>query len=260
LKQDSFVWREETLIADYFKGKEKFLNLTTHNRGAFEGGIPLVDLPKIFQDAVIFTRRTPVQYIWIDSMCIIQNSSEDWEMEALRMEQVYSNAYCNIAATAGSDSRSGCFVEREVETCIPMIVHVPSMKGLLPAFYRGFLQNLRLSRSTKYLNLIDPGADVCEERSLWKREITDSALGRRAWVFQERLLARRVLHFASTQIFFECCLFQAAEISPSGMALPNYHSTRLKSDFADSLDNFKDYRWTPEQRALGKPRKGSIAC
>jgi len=238
--------------ADDFKGKTKFLNLTTYNLGVFEGGIPLADLPKTFQDAIIFTRRTPVQYIWIDSMCIIQNSPGDWELEALRMEHVYSNAYCNIAATAGSDSRSGCFVEREVETCIPMIFHVPSMRGLLPAFNRDFLQNLSSSRSTKYLNLVDPGTYVCEERNLWKREITDSALGRRAWVFQERLLAKRVLHFASSQIFFECCSFQAAEISPSGMALPNYHSTRLKSDFADALDNFEDYRWTPEQRALSK--------
>lgn len=252
-------------IANNSKGNDTFLTLTTENMGSFEGGISQADLPKTFQDAIIFTRRISVQYIWIDSMCIIQNSAEDWEREALRMEQVYSNAYCNVAATAGSDSRSGCFVEREVGTCIPMTFNVPSNKGLSAAFQRAFSSGLRSSRSTMSLDIVDPGAYLCEEQHLWRREITNSALGRRAWVFQERLLAKRVLHFASSQIFFECCTFQAAEISREGMSLPNYRGTRLKSEFADALDNLDDYRGisrmeelikpTPEQRALSKPSR-----
>jgi hypothetical protein len=230
------------------KGKNRFLNLTSDNIEELQSGIPLADLPKAFQDAIVFTRRTPAQFIWIDSMCIIQDSDEDWEVEALRMEDVYSNAYCNIAATSGS---GGCFLERDVEACMPMIFRIASADNILS---RNFLSKLGGSRSSKTDNLIDSGTYVCEERGLWEREITQSALGRRAWVFQERLLARRVLHFASSQIFFECCSFQAAEVSPKGMAAPNYLGTRLKTEFAHALTSLEDYPVSPEQRALSKQR------
>lgn len=68
-------------------------------------------LPKTYQDAVIVARKLHVRYLWIDSLCIIQDDPEDWATESLLMDQVY-NALLNIAATAASDSRGGLFHSR----------------------------------------------------------------------------------------------------------------------------------------------------
>ncbi|KAN0096769.1 Heterokaryon incompatibility protein (HET) domain containing protein [Hyaloscypha variabilis] len=73
--------------------------------------IPLETLPKTFQDAISITRELGLRYIWIDSLCIIQDSPEDWEKEASLMHTVYKNAYCTVAASASRDGSGGCFVQ-----------------------------------------------------------------------------------------------------------------------------------------------------
>jgi len=66
-------------------------------------GIPLDGLPLKYQDAISYTKRLGVGYIWIDFSCNIRDSKEDWLKEADRMSDVYSSSYCNIAATAPGD-------------------------------------------------------------------------------------------------------------------------------------------------------------
>ncbi|KAF2183526.1 HET-domain-containing protein, partial [Zopfia rhizophila CBS 207.26] len=70
-------------------------------------GIPFEKLPQTFRDAVSVTRALGVSYLWIDSLCIIQDSKEDWEAEAALMARVYENAQITIAAHAANDSTTG---------------------------------------------------------------------------------------------------------------------------------------------------------
>ena len=51
--------------------------------------------------------------IWIDVLCIIQDSAEDWQRECTVMGEVYGNSFLNLCAFAGGDSRSGLFPERD---------------------------------------------------------------------------------------------------------------------------------------------------
>jgi hypothetical protein len=60
------------------------------------------ELPKTFQDAVIITRSLGVAYLWIDSLCILQDDTEDWSKEAARMKDVYTNCYAMISADNSS--------------------------------------------------------------------------------------------------------------------------------------------------------------
>ncbi|KAH8654616.1 heterokaryon incompatibility, partial [Tricladium varicosporioides] len=60
--------------------------------------IPLDQLPRTFRDAMVITKVLGYRYLWIDSLCIIQDSEEDWAQEAGRMAQVYGNAILNLAA------------------------------------------------------------------------------------------------------------------------------------------------------------------
>lgn len=77
-----------------------------------KAGISASALPKTFRDAVYVTKKLGVQYLWIDALCIIQDSVEDWRQETATMGKVYKNALCNIAATGASDSSIGCFWDR----------------------------------------------------------------------------------------------------------------------------------------------------
>jgi hypothetical protein len=70
--------------------------------------IDLQGLPRTFQDFIGISRRLGIQYVWIDSLCIIQNSKEDWQYEAAQMASVYSGAYLTIAASGSADGRGGC--------------------------------------------------------------------------------------------------------------------------------------------------------
>jgi hypothetical protein len=71
--------------------------------------IDLTDLPPTFRDAATVAYKLGIRYLWIDSLCIIQNDKHDWEIESSRMADVYSNAFFNLAATGSRDSSGGLF-------------------------------------------------------------------------------------------------------------------------------------------------------
>lgn len=64
-------------------------------------------LPLTFQDAAAFSLSLGIQYLWIDSICIIQEDEEDWRREAERMYAVHKNSYLMLAALSGHDSTYG---------------------------------------------------------------------------------------------------------------------------------------------------------
>ena len=69
-------------------------------------------LPRAFLDATSLTKFLDLEYIWTDSLCIKQDSTEDWQNESSTMCDVYSGAFVNIAASASVDSHGGLFLER----------------------------------------------------------------------------------------------------------------------------------------------------
>lgn len=137
------------------------------------------DLPSTFQDAVSLTRSLKMRYLWIDSLCIIQDDRQDWRIESSRMCDMYSNAYLTIAAAAASDDSQGFLRQRRSKlACLEPIY--PNQEAI-----RFFLQP---DKANNYYYM-----DAC-----------DGPLHSRAWTLQERLLSRRVLGFASNQMYWEC--------------------------------------------------------
>ena len=88
--------------------KETFV-LTQHNRHTLTQDIAWAELPKTFQDAIHITRRLCVEYLWIDSLCIIQGDDDDWKEQSREMGAIYGHSWLNIAATDSIDSDGGCF-------------------------------------------------------------------------------------------------------------------------------------------------------
>ncbi|KAK4124111.1 hypothetical protein N657DRAFT_616959 [Parathielavia appendiculata] len=92
------------------------LRLTTETQRQLSEGVPWHDIPKTFADAMHVTRFPAVEYIWIDSLCIIRGDTGDWERDCTRMADVYRHGYCNIEAT---DSYGGCFSVPRFDSVLP---------------------------------------------------------------------------------------------------------------------------------------------
>lgn len=74
------------------------------------------DLPKTFRDAVTFARGMGIGYLWIDSLCILQDDRDDWLADGQKMDQIFTNAAFVISADFAADSReNGLFRSRNAK-------------------------------------------------------------------------------------------------------------------------------------------------
>lgn len=95
----------------YQWGGKSFLKLTHQNYNSFLNHLPIEALPITFRDAIIISRKLGIEYLWIDALCIIQGSRDDWKREAALMSSVYGGSFVNIAASSAQDVYGGCFLK-----------------------------------------------------------------------------------------------------------------------------------------------------
>lgn len=158
-------------------GTRPMFKLLTTNIDELRKSIPVSKLPKTFQDAIIVTEALGFDYLWIDSLCIIQDSDSDWQKEAVLMSTVYGDAVVNIAASSAVDGSVGLFFNRD------------------PIRESKFLVR---TNTNDFYELLDKSRDV------YNISLSESVLSSRGWCFQERFLAKGTLQFTKNQIFYEC--------------------------------------------------------
>lgn len=90
-------------------GSQEILITTSANLDQHKMGISWGKLPKTFQDAISFTHKLGIKYIWVDSLCILQNSAKDWHQQGSKMADIYENAALTIAAAVSANPKGGCF-------------------------------------------------------------------------------------------------------------------------------------------------------
>lgn len=146
-------------------------------------------MPQTLQDAVKITRMLDIRYIWIDALCIIQDSHDDWERESQSMNKVYGNAYLTIAALASSKACDRFLLrpsEFEASILLSVIAEPPSNSNATPTVIKAYLR--ATDRDDQYM---EEDIHSCD----W---IT------RGWTHQERYLARRIFYFTKRQLYFSC--------------------------------------------------------
>ncbi|EXA29129.1 hypothetical protein FOVG_19337 [Fusarium oxysporum f. sp. pisi HDV247] len=167
---------EDYLVLSHCWGRptveEKKLFCTTREnyKGRLHKSFSYDELPRTFQDAVRVTRLLGKQYLWIDEICIIQGPDGDWETEARTMEDIFASAYCTIAASSAGGWGDG-FLQPDLDS------HHIGMQGI-------------------------PSTPICA--CDFERDVDEGPLVKRAWVLQERVLSRRIIHFAATHTYWEC--------------------------------------------------------
>lgn len=90
-------------------GNLKPLTLSQNLIGSFLAEIPYAALTQTFRDAIEVAQYFGINYIWIDSLCTIQDDSNDWSIESVKMSDVYGNSHLNIEATSAPDGSHGLF-------------------------------------------------------------------------------------------------------------------------------------------------------
>jgi hypothetical protein len=184
----------------------KASGLTSHRLTDFIRSIPEDSLLPVFRDAIQVVRHLRLSYLWIDCFCIIQDDTRDWQHQAGMMADIYEQSYiCISALTCKGDPSDRLFVD-DIE----------------PPYW--FLKLFGDGRTEVFMR--DVGSDnhpfspgtihttLCESSN----NSHYFPLTRRAWVFQERLLAPRILHFTESELIWECrqahwceCRFREAD-------------------------------------------------
>lgn len=165
-------------------------------------GVDAAQMSRTFQDAVFITRALGYRYIWIDSLCIIQDSEADWKIEANLMAKVYGSAACTVAAI-GSDGDSGCFRRRN-----PLLRRPGKLIESSGVPVYGY-------------NLPYDAADYpILEDSEGVPGLVNLPLLRRAWVVQERLISNRMLYYGHHGLMWECAMSAASEFRPQIFPVP----------------------------------------
>jgi hypothetical protein len=195
--QETTSQRGRYICLSYCWGTSKFLSTTSDNISAHKEGIQLQSLPQTFRDIIFVSRALNIRYIWIDSLCIIQNDYLDWNTQAQKMATIYSNSHLTISASSGASADSGLF-----------------SKKLSPV-------NIRTLSARVVYHLPNNPSEV--DISAWP-------LLSRAWAFQERLLSPRVVHFGPEELIWECnesrdCECGRIEYLPDEIRKSEFHDT-----------------------------------
>lgn len=185
-------------------------NLTTTSSSIVQrkAGISWSLLPNLFRDAILVTRSLGMRYLWIDSLCIIQDSPSDWEQEAARMADVYENAFLTIAAESARNPTHSILTPRHTEWVSTADTMFPSDKRRSKRRRYSVLDmTMKIPDDAQdkdcTIHVREPllHNDILLPRS--HHDITYQLLSR-AWTLQERLLARRTLHFTAFELIWEC--------------------------------------------------------
>ncbi|KAK5747468.1 hypothetical protein LTR17_000109 [Elasticomyces elasticus] len=177
-----------TLSHRWVPGEEALLQ--KDNMGRLRQGLNYDELKASIQDGLTLSKHLGYEYLWIDCLCIMQDDAEDVARQISQMDKVYSNSVCNIAASDATNTSEGCFYEHDI----------PSVQTY----------NFRLDGDTSKEARHHVRPTYMDIRGT----LVHTALDKRAWVFQERVLAPRTVHCGRTQLYWECREMTASETWP----------------------------------------------
>jgi hypothetical protein len=153
--------------------------LSGGNLESWQNRLDLRTLPQTFQDAIKVARGLEIHYLWIDTLCIVQDDETDLQAQISKMEDVFKSAYVTLSATCATSTTDG-FLKRACKKRQYRQIHINHEPNHSGQFY------------------------LCDPIDNFKRDVEQSALSKRGWIFQERALSRRIIHFTATQVYWEC--------------------------------------------------------
>ncbi|KAH6625466.1 heterokaryon incompatibility protein-domain-containing protein, partial [Boeremia exigua] len=166
---------------------------TLTNYSQMLSAIPVATLPQTLQDSISITRQLQQRYIWIDAICIIQDSASDWEAESVTMATVYRNAYLTIAAGTAEAATEGFMTHQYPAADFPAPFQIPWCN-------KDGVQSVLAAR-------IIPGYEMHGDG------VEGIPLETRGWCLQEQLLSTRILTYREEELYWTCLASSLCECS-----------------------------------------------
>lgn len=210
---ETTTWQEQPpyVALSHCWGGSKPLSLVKSRLEEFKKHINLSDLPNTFKDAITVTQQLQLPYLWIDSLCIIQDDTKDWEQEAARMADVYSKAFLVVTGSSSPNPETPFLGPREEEW---------QTKTFNLSTAPGVNTSLKARKRAVLAAPLDQGLLEPPFTTSWGTLKRVGPLYNRGWCFQESYLATRNLHFSPGSLVFECRTHRRGEDQ-----LPPYPST-----------------------------------
>lgn len=211
-------------------GLRPFLRTLSSTLKVHMENIPFASLPPTFQEAIDFTRRLGIRYLWIDSLCIIQDDENDWRVEASKMASIYQNCYLVISAAKSSGAYEGLYADFPPRCR----THTIELDNKYPQAGPTLKETIRARQPLTH-----------SQRSLITYAAPEEPppIFKRGWVLQERLLAPRVVHFGPEELSWECR--EASDCQCTRADEDQYYLAR-KSEFPHGLPGYSPYDSTPK--------------
>lgn len=156
-------------------------------------------IPRTISDAIQLVKDIGQRYLWVDSLCIVQDDDNDKHGQLPIMDNIYSNAELVIIAAAGSDANAG----------------LPGM----PSTRRRNWQRVESINGTRLVTAQPPMRQVLD-RSIWSS---------RGWTFQEAILSRRSPVFTENLLYWNCTADTWREDIKSESSVAGLMSTKVNS-------------------------------
>lgn len=152
--------------------------------------ISFASLSNTFKDAIRLTKQMGQRYLWIDSLCILQDDAHDWATEAPKMPGIYGRSILTLAALSSADGRGGCRTSHDRDSKLSVS------------------RRLDISRGAEHVRFFE------NKPKYWYEEYGDNPykhaqfgmnpLRTRAWALQERELSTRCIHFSGRMLLWQC--------------------------------------------------------
>ncbi|KAH7253234.1 heterokaryon incompatibility protein-domain-containing protein [Fusarium solani] len=238
--------------------------LKRENFAKLQSGEPDSTLPQDYQDVMFLCRTLDIQYIWIDSLCIFQDSPEDFRNEAAMMAGIYMNSLVTFSICWGGTG-NGCLPKRDPEVIVP--VEIPSkdiymndirLKGISDTYASLPTPKRRMSFRESEINELmhgsyaeivhdfytkhgDPEKALLVDLEEWDKAVLESPINRRGWVYQERILSSRIVYLGNEQLYWECDQSRASEAFPDGLPSHNFGTGVVRARMRPAKKMLADY-------------------
>ncbi|KXJ86810.1 heterokaryon incompatibility protein-domain-containing protein, partial [Microdochium bolleyi] len=184
---------------------------------AYSNRIPYARVPPTHKDAIVVARQLGFRYLWIDSLCIIQDSGEDCQRETAKMGDIYTSAELTIAAVSSGSNKTPFLQTQDTTYTEPITLHA--------------------RRTPRLFTTEAPNNSASWSAPQGISDAVQGPLSRRAWTLQERALASRIVHFTAAGVRFECpTKFQSEDRQKSSLS-PGYCArwSELETELDDTV-------------------------
>ncbi|KAF1949801.1 hypothetical protein CC80DRAFT_456958, partial [Byssothecium circinans] len=203
---------EPYVALSYCWGQEGNTLLLSTNKDEFQEGIAAKRLPRTIADAITITQKLGVKYLWVDALCILQDSTEDLKHELSHMGSIYANAWFTIAAKHAANANGGCFQTRDWSKSAIVPLNLRLSNITIPDYSL-------LSRRPTYMRT----SPLNPVMAFWKPGLLAKSLQRykipmletRCWTLQEEILSRRMLNCGEHELGWVCLTSKCSGYDPT---------------------------------------------